>query len=130
LLDAQSQLTESVAVQLRGHLTPAERVLVTKSSTTNAEAYELMLRGRQLASRNPASHASGNHSDLELAVQLLRRAIVLDPNFADAYVWLGYTLHQQFKYAFGDRAVLDAAVANTDKALSLDPNCLVAMLAK
>ena len=130
LLDAQRQLTESVAVQLRGHLTPAERALVAKSSTTNAEAYELMLRGRQLASRNPASHASGNHSDLELAVRLLRRAIALDPNFADAYAWLGYVFHQQFKYAVGDRAVLDAAIANTDKALSLDPNCLVAMLAK
>jgi TolB-like protein len=65
LLDAQSQLTESVAVQLRGRLTSAERAQVTKSSTTNAEAYELMLRGRQLASRNPASHASGNHSELE-----------------------------------------------------------------
>src|SRR2546421_4875022 len=89
-----------------------------------------MLRGRQLASRNPASHASGNHADLELAVQLLRRAIVLDPNFADAYAWLGYAFHQQFKYAVGDRTVLDAAVANTEKALSLDPNCLVALLAK
>jgi DNA-binding winged helix-turn-helix (wHTH) protein/TolB-like protein/Flp pilus assembly protein TadD len=130
LLDAQSQLTESVAVQLRGHLTPAERVQVTKSSTTNAEAYELMLRGKQLASRNPASHASGNHSDLELAVQLFKRAIALDPTFADAYAWLGYALHQQFKYAVGDRTALAAAVANTDKALSLDPNCLVAMLAK
>ncbi len=130
LLEAQSQLTESVAVQLRGHLTPSERALVTKPSTTNAEAYELMLRGRQLAKRNPASHASGNHSDVELAVQLLQRAIALDPNFADAYAWLGYALHQQFKYAVGGRAVLDAAIANTDKALSLDPTCLVAMLAK
>jgi len=89
-----------------------------------------MLRGRQLAKRNPASHASGNHSDVELAVQLLQRAIALDPNFADAYAWLGYALHQQFKYAVGGRAVLDAAIANTDKALSLDPTCLVAMLAK
>jgi tetratricopeptide (TPR) repeat protein len=89
-----------------------------------------MLRGRQLASRNPASHASGNHSDLELAVQLFKRAIALDPGFADAYAWLGYALHQQFKYAVGDRAVLDAAIANTDKALSLDPHSLVARLAK
>jgi len=86
--------------------------------------------GRQLAKRNPASHASGNQSDVELAVQILRHAIVLDPNFADAYAWLGYALHQQFKYAVGGRAVLDAAIVNTDKALSLDPSCMVAMLAK
>jgi len=130
LLDAQSQLAESVAVTLRGRLTAAERALVAKSGTTNAEAYELMLRGRQLASRNPASHASGSHSDLELAMQLLRRAIAVDPSFADAYAWLGYALHQQFKYAVGDRAVLDSAIGNTDKALSLDPNSRVAMLAK
>src|SRR5207247_11280098 len=130
LLDAQSQLAESVAVTLRGRLTAAERALVAKSGTTNAEAYELMLRGRQLARRNPASHASGNHSDLDLAVQLLMRAIAVDPSFADSYAWLGYALHQQFKYAVGDRTVLDSAIRNTDKALSLDPNSRVAMLAK
>src|SRR5262249_36958875 len=77
LLDTQSQLAESVAVQLRGRLTPAERGLVTSAGTHNPEAYELMLRGRQIAIRNPASHASGNHSDLDLSVQLLKRAIAV-----------------------------------------------------
>lgn len=130
LLDAQNQLAGSVAVQLRSRLTLAERDLVTQAGTHNAEAYELMLRGRQLAIRNPASHASGNRLDLDLAVQLLKRAISVDPNFADSYAWLGYALHQQFKYAVGGRAVLDAAIANTDKALTLEPSSRVATMTR
>jgi len=130
LLDAQTELAGSIAIQLRGRMTVAERGLVTNAGTHSPEAYELMLRGRQLAIRNPASHASGNSSDLDLAVQLLKRAIAVDPGFPDSYAWLGYALHQQFKYAVGDRAVLDAAIENTEKALALDASSRVARMTR
>jgi DNA-binding winged helix-turn-helix (wHTH) protein/TolB-like protein/Flp pilus assembly protein TadD len=130
LLDAQSQLAGLVAGQLRGRLTAAERDLVTRLGTHNPEAYELMLRGRQFAIRNPASHASGSRSDVDLSVQLLKGAIAVDPGFAESYAWLGYALHQQFKYAIGDRLVLDSSVENTNRALALDPNSRVAKMTR
>ena len=74
LLDIEGQLAEAAAHRVRGELTARERDLVTKSRSTNAEAYDLVLKARR--------------ADPETAVQMLHRAVQLDPAFADAYGWL------------------------------------------
>jgi serine/threonine protein kinase/TolB-like protein/thioredoxin-like negative regulator of GroEL len=116
LLDAEGRLAEAVVTKLKGELTPQDRALVAKNNTANAEAYELLLRGKEQLRKG----------ELESARQMFERATQLDPKFADAYAWLAFALGEQFDAGEGDRRVLDAAFASANKALALDPNLIVA----
>ena len=42
LLDIERQVAESAALKFKGQLTAADRVLIAKSATSNAEAYDLV----------------------------------------------------------------------------------------
>ena len=78
LLDIEGQVAEAAALRFRGQLTAAERDLIAKSATGNAEAYDLVLRAQgALRERSPAN--------LEAAERMLGRAVQLDPGFVDAY---------------------------------------------
>jgi len=116
LLDAEGRLAEAIVTKLKGELTPQDRALVAKNNTTNAEAYELLLRGKEQLRKG----------EREIARQLFERATQLDPEFADAYAWLAFALGEQFNIGEGDRRVLEAAFASANKALAIDPNLIVA----
>jgi TolB-like protein/lipopolysaccharide biosynthesis regulator YciM len=115
LLDAEGRLAEAVVTKLKGELTPQDRALVGKNNTENAEAYELLLRGKEQLRKG----------ERKVARQMFERATQLDPNFADAYAWLAFALGDQFDSGEGDRRVLDAAFASANKALTIDPNLIV-----
>jgi DNA-binding winged helix-turn-helix (wHTH) protein/TolB-like protein len=115
LLDIEGQLAEAAAQRVRGQLTASERLLVTKSRATNSEAYDLVLRARG--------------ADPKTAVQILQRAVQLDPGFADAYGWLALA---QIKSYWGWREApetLRKAISNANQALSRDPNSPIAIRA-
>ncbi|HKU16423.1 MAG TPA: winged helix-turn-helix domain-containing protein [Steroidobacteraceae bacterium] len=77
----------------------------------NLEAYELYVRGQQLTlSERPA--------DLANAVELFRRATILDTGFARAYLALG---DLQIALAGDDRKLLAEGTKAIDRALELDP---------
>ena len=123
LLQVERQLAEAVALWLRGQLTSRERDLITKSGTGKAEAYDLVLRAR--AALREGGDTVANR---QFAVQLLERAVQIDPAFADAYGWLA--LSQQLAYGDGlGEETLRAAISNANQALSRDPNSLIAMRA-
>ena len=98
-----------------GQLTARERDLVTKSRATNAEAYDLVLRARG--------------ADPETAVQMLQRAVQLDPGFADAYGWLALAQLRTYNAALGGPETLRKAISNANQALSKDPNASIAIRA-
>lgn len=83
--------------------------------TTNLQAYELFLRGRQLFhERGPA---------LDKAIERLRAATELDPQFAEAWTYLGATA--QIEWGYDTATPLDVANTIADaasrRALELDP---------
>src|SRR5260370_461024 len=125
ILGFERQLAEKVAIKLKGPLTAQERSLVAKQSTRNAEAYELLLRGKEHA-RNIAIAFGGDPSDQPLARQMFERAIQLDTPYADAYGWLALVLYYQFHDGNAPLATLDQAIAPSNRALSLDPNLVIA----
>jgi DNA-binding winged helix-turn-helix (wHTH) protein/TolB-like protein/Flp pilus assembly protein TadD len=122
LLDIEGQVAEAAALRFGGPLTPAERVLIAKSATRNAEAYDLVLRARSaLRERSPAN--------LEAAERMLGRAVQLDPGFVDAYGWLAFAQHQAYQDGLAGPATLRSAISNASQALSRDPNALIAIRA-
>jgi DNA-binding winged helix-turn-helix (wHTH) protein/TolB-like protein/Tfp pilus assembly protein PilF len=115
LLDIEGQVAEAAALRFRGQLTARERDLVRKSRAANAEAYGLVLKARG--------------ADPETAVQLLQRAIKLDPNFADAYAWLALAQVRTYNLWLAGRETLRNAISNGNQALSRDPNSSTAIRA-
>lgn len=115
LLDIEGQLAEAAAHWVRGQLTARERDLVTKSPATNAEAYDLVLRARGAVP--------------ETAVQMLHRAVQLDPGFADAYGWLALAQLRTYNLRLAGQETLRKAISNANQALSRDPNASIAIRA-
>lgn len=118
LLGAQSRLAELMAIRLKGEfqLTSQERTLIESRDTANADAYELFLKGKQ---------QSRDGQD-RVARELFDRAIQLDPNFAAAYAWRGRVIYGQFKIGTGDHVTLEAALADANHALNIDPDLISA----
>jgi TolB-like protein/DNA-binding winged helix-turn-helix (wHTH) protein/Flp pilus assembly protein TadD len=127
LLASERQLAEAVAGKIKGQLTTEERALVAQHGTANVDAYELLLRGKSHFSRSNANLLKQDTAQQrELARAMFESAIRLDPNFAEAYGWLALTLYHEFFDLNDTRATLDAAVANANKGLALDPNLIIA----
>lgn len=79
----QDEIAQSVADKLR--VTFGVGPTRMPGGTENAEAYDLMLRARSLIRRRQAG-------DAQQAIELLRRALALDPRFALAWNVLGNAL--------------------------------------
>jgi adenylate cyclase len=58
-----------------------------EKGTTNVEAYLKVLKARTLVARNEPNN--------RLARQMLEESIALDPEFASAYAWLGFTYYSE-----------------------------------
>jgi tetratricopeptide (TPR) repeat protein len=116
---ADRRLAEAVAAALRLQLTPQERSTVGRRSTHSADAYEAVLRGK--AHYNAAVKAS-DRGERDLALGFFNRAIELDPAYADAHAWLAMAS----LLLFISDAELHAGQANAEKALSIDPDHILA----
>ena len=115
LLEFERQLAEAAAQKVRGQLTAKDREAVAKSSSTNDEAYGLVLRARRA---EPAK-----------AIELLERAVRLDPGYADAYGWLALAQLQTYNLWQSGAETLRKAISNANLALSKDPNAASAVRA-
>jgi TolB-like protein len=117
LIAIQADISLQIANKLNAFLTKSELKNIQKIPTTNQEAYELMQKVMY------GMRTAGN-IDLDQFLELLLRAIKLDPFYADAYAQAGImTLYNGVW--FGSKgmtsAVLDA-LPFFEKALELDQN--------
>ena len=87
---------------------------VPRQRATNLQAYDLFVRGRVLVTRSVESNRE--------ARPLLRRAIELDPGFADAYAWLAMSHTWSWSYwGEGEEPHRALGLAAAQRAVSLDP---------
>ena len=89
--------------------------------TQNLAAYEYVLRGREVYSHTTRE---SNHE----AQDMFRRAIDLDPSYADAYAALGLSLIEAVSSGWTEFIADDLGQAETlaQKALSIDPTSTTA----
>lgn len=114
----QTSLATRVAGALDIALMDAERRLLEARQTTNLQAYDLYLRGRELVDREFVARAN-----VQTAVDLYERAVALDSNFAVAYAWLSVGC-VWLRVTYFDRSPKLLARAKTalDRALRLAPD--------
>ena len=107
----QTDVALRIAGALQATLSPEERQRVEKRPTENLAAYELYLKSQQL----PLSEREPN----EQAIEMLGRALDLDPAFAVAQARLAY--RTLFLAHYDDARNVDVAIEMARKAINLDP---------
>jgi len=96
LFAIQSEISTAIAGALEAALSPEEKSRVYDLPTSNLDAYNHYLRGRQwLAARG--------RQDLEKALVEFARATEIDPEFALAWVGVADSDHLLFEIGVGDR---------------------------
>jgi serine/threonine-protein kinase len=114
MLSVQREIAREITNNLRPTLSGADRSLAEKQHTTNADAYQLYMKGRfYWNKRTPA--------DFQKAIGFFQQAIDHDPNYALAYTGLAdsYALLTAYT-AERPHVVMPKAKAAALKALELD----------
>ena len=84
IFEVQDEVTSRIVATLAGKLAESERRRVRSGQTENLEAYDCVLRGRELWERFTPE-------DNREARRLYEKAIELDPDYARAYASLAWT---------------------------------------
>jgi TolB-like protein/predicted Ser/Thr protein kinase len=119
VLSVQTDVALRIADALNAALGPAERTRVARPPTTNAEAYELYLRAQELD--------TGERRQNLRAMELLTKAVSLDPAFAVAHARLAYRTF--FLGYYDDPKYIDQSIAIAQRAIELDPTLPAAHMA-
>ncbi|MCZ6729534.1 MAG: hypothetical protein O7C61_07470 [SAR324 cluster bacterium] len=82
LFDWQDEITRDIVTALDVQLLEGEQARIWRKSTKSPKAYDLFLKGLDIARNGSGTQAN------EQAMQLLEQAIDVDPNFAEAYAAL------------------------------------------
>ena len=115
IFSVQDKITKSITVALQVTLTDGEQARVFAGGTDNVEAWECVVRGRDLMER----HVKEDNYE---ARRLLERAIQLDPEYVAAWTYLGWTHWENARWGWGEspESSLDRAFELGQKALELE----------
>jgi TolB-like protein len=83
------------------------------SQPTSEHAYDLFLRSTALT-LDPAPNPTG--------IDMLERAVALDPSYAPAWLALSRRYYVEARYAKGDASIMQRSVAAMERAAGLDPD--------
>jgi TolB-like protein/DNA-binding winged helix-turn-helix (wHTH) protein/Flp pilus assembly protein TadD len=112
IFKVQDEIAAAVVEALKVQLTPKQRV--SSSPTSNAEAYNQFLLGRQFFNR-------GNRDGFSRSIEAYRKAIALDPHYAVAYARLAVS-EAYLADDIGDAAEMKRSEEAADQAIALAPD--------
>ncbi|MCM3876711.1 MAG: tetratricopeptide repeat-containing serine/threonine-protein kinase [Thermoanaerobaculia bacterium] len=113
----QDEIAGAVVAALKVKLLPQEGPAASQHHTSNPEAYNQYLLGRQFSNRS-------NPDSFRRAHECYANAIALDPRYAAAYAGLAITefgLSEDAKSTAAEAEGRQKAIAAADRAISLDP---------
>ena len=113
VFDIQEQVARQIVDALMLRLTPTEKLVLTKRSTLNPEAFDCYLRARESLYRL-------TKKDVLLAIGLFQKATELDPRYASAYAGLGEAYASFYHHFDKKETWLDKAIESGLKALMYD----------
>ena len=114
IFELQDRIVTELAEILRIELTSFETEQIAKPQTARVTAYELYARGKQ-------SFLVFGKESARAAAEYFRQAIVIDPNYAQAWAGLGSLLMPKY-ISSGNAADLDDGVHALQRAMQLDPS--------
>lgn len=116
----QDEIVQKIVTTLKLQLTLWEQGILVHKGTNHTEAYDCYLRGIEL------SYHYGKEAHVQ-ARQILQRAVELDPQYATAYAWLGWTYWIEWVVQWSqDPGTLEQAFALAQTAIDLDESLSMA----
>jgi eukaryotic-like serine/threonine-protein kinase len=126
IISVQDTITHEICEGLRLELTSDEKDRLEKQKTSNVEAYELYLRGRDSLGRYVYHTVA--RKDVDEAIEHFERAADLDPSFALAHSGVGAAYSSRVMKGFGEPDDHALAQEAFNKALALDPHLIEARM--
>jgi TolB-like protein/Flp pilus assembly protein TadD len=118
----QSEVAQTIAGKLSAALSPEEKQRIEQKPTENMEAYDFYLQAKQKLVTAEIVASGDREKPTRDALNLLQKAVQLDPNFALAYCEMAFAhdaLYYRFERTSERRALADEAINN---ALRLQPD--------
>jgi adenylate cyclase len=115
IFSIQDEIARSIAATLKIALTPGESSAIKRAPTTDLEAYDYYLRGKQFFFQY-------KNRSIEFALKLFTRATRIDPSFVRAYAGISDCCSFLFMYAGTEKHNQKKAKAMSRKAIALDPD--------
>ena len=118
ILTLQGELTRTIASEIQVKVTAQERERLAKTRAVNPEVYEYYLRAKFLSGR------ANRAEDIDACIELLERAVALDPSFAAGYAGLAKAyIDRLFFYSLAEQKQWEEKIyIAIEKARSLDPD--------
>ena len=115
----QSQIAQTIASELKATITPDEKQLIEKTSTTNLTAYDFYQRGKSEHTKYWIDN--GNRAALKKAEDFYHKALEYDSTFAQAYTGLARVFwDMHFWEEYFSANYMDSVLILCDIALSFD----------
>jgi TolB-like protein len=124
IFDIQSEITKAIAIALDAALSSTAVVELEKRPTRNLAAYDAYITGRLRAGRYFESEER-----FRQAIAAFDEAIVLDPEFAEAYAGKAYMQVATYWYTGIEGAWLENAWASLQRARTLAPDAIETLTA-
>ncbi|MFN2494130.1 MAG: tetratricopeptide repeat protein, partial [Pyrinomonadaceae bacterium] len=126
VIAVQDSIVQHIVDGLRLELSPDEKIDLARGTTTDADASEEYLRGRNCLAQ--FIHHTIGGADLESAIRHFERAIQLDGNFALAHSALGSCFIHRALKGLAEPGDHEKAEKAFNEALTLDPKLLEARM--
>ena len=119
IFEVQDDVTRRIVDALKVTLSPAEKARLADGGTSNIDAYDCVLRGRELLLGK-----TKNRETFEQSTKFFMRALELDPNYSQAYAGLSmaYNFDYQNRWSDDPDSSLPLAKRNAEQAIEKDPN--------
>src|SRR5215471_11058758 len=111
----QDEISHAIVDALKLKLLPEEKKAIEQHGTENVNAYNLFLMARQTY----AVAAEGDARRMDAIIRMCRRAVEIDPNYADA--WAMIALAEMALRSRVGRQGGDGGLAAAERALALNP---------
>jgi serine/threonine protein kinase/TolB-like protein len=124
VLGIQADVASAIGDAIRTNITPQERQRLSSLTSSNAQAYDLYLRGRFHEARE-------SPDEIRQAIDFFERAVAADPQFAAAHAELARAYWQHLFYVTpGDLSLQERAFVSIERALAIDPALDAAYVAR
>lgn len=115
VLALQSEIAIEIARALESRLTSSEKEKINKEVTTDASAYDFFLQ-----TRDKVSNAAFVKEEFQEAMDLINKAIALDPSFSNAYAMKAQLWYSLSTFGLPQKIWEDSARLNAAQSIATD----------